>query len=390
MRISYSSLEIFENCPKRFEFQVIEKIKTPKTKEQVFGASVHSTLKRFYGKSPLLPVLDELIDYFRLEWEQGAEKIKWPDEKTKELYFSEGKRILENFYKKNITQSPIIVALESGFEAPVEDSIKETTHILTGIIDRIDKTDDGKFEIIDYKTNRKMPAASSLKDNLQLSVYLLGFLRRWPNMAKADNIDLSLYFLKHGEKLSTKRMPEDIEKTKSRVLKNIAEIEKQYFPPIPSALCNYCHFRAMCPMWSHLYQEPTPEDAEVKKLVDEYFTLKNKADQTDEKLAAIKHQINTYLEKKGVERVFGNSGFIGRSSQIKQDYDPEKIRKILEANGFWQQVLSLDKKKFEALLKKLPPTLLKQIEEAKTKTRTLKILKAVKKSLEKIKKDWEE
>lgn len=389
MRISYSSLEVFENCPKRFEFQVIEKIKTPKTKEQVFGTSLHTTLKRFYSKSPVFPTLDELIDYFRLEWQQVADKVKWPDVKSKEAYFNEGKRILEAFYKKNTGQFPMIVALESGFEAPIEDPGKETIHILTGIIDRIDKVADDKFEIIDYKTNRKMPPASMLKDNLQLSIYLLGFLKRWPNMAEPERVDLSLYFLKHGEKLSTKRTKEDAEKIKARVLKNIAEIEKNYFPPIPSALCNYCSFRSICPMWSHLYQEPTPEDAEVKKMVDEYFNLKNEADQTDEKLAGIKRQVNTYLEKKGIERVFGEEGFIGRSVQTKQDYDPEKIRHILENHGFWQQVLSLDKKKFDSLLKKLPPELLKQVEEAKTKTKTMKILKAVKKSLEKIKKDWE-
>lgn len=389
MRISYSSLEVFENCPKRFEFQVIEKIKTPKTKEQVFGTSLHTTLKRFYSKSPVFPTLDELIDYFRLEWQQVADKVKWPDAKSKEVYFNEGKRILEAFYKKNTGQFPMIVALESGFEAPIEDSGKETIHVLTGIIDRIDKVADDKFEIIDYKTNRKMPPASMLKDNLQLSIYLLGFLKRWPNMAEPEKVDLSLYFLKHGEKLSTKRTKEDAEKIKARVLKNIAEIEKNYFPPIPSALCNYCSFRSICPMWSHLYQEPTLEDAEVKKMVDEYFNLKNEADQTDEKLAGIKRQVNTYLEKKGIERVFGEEGFIGRSVQTKQDYDPEKIRHILENHGFWQQVLSLDKKKFDSLLKKLPPELLKQVEEAKTKTKTMKILKAVKKSLEKIKKDWE-
>ena len=360
MRISYSSLDTFKTCPKKFEFQVIEKIKVPKTKEQVFGTSLHSTLKRFYDKSPSFPTLDELIDYFRLEWLANAEKVKWTNEKEKEVYFSEGKRILEDFYKKNIKQTSIIVALESSFEAPIEDEAHEAVHTLTGIIDRIDKIGEGKFEIIDYKTNRKMPAASILKDNLQLSIYTIGFLKRWPNLAKLENIDLSLYFLKHGEKLSTKRNQEDIEQTKNQILKNIGEIEKNYFPPIPSPLCNYCHFRPMCPMWSHLYQEVTPAEAEIKKLINEYFSLKDDSDKNDEQLAL-----------------------------IKEDYDLDKIKKILEFNGFWPQVVSLDKKKLDSLLKKLPPNLLRQIEEAKTKTKTTKVLRAVKKSLERIKKELE-
>jgi len=390
MRISYSSLETFENCPKRYEFQVKEKITAPKTKEQAFGTSLHSVLKFLYKQSPIFPTLEEVIDYFRLEWEQNASKVKWTDVKMKEIYFAEGKRIIEDFYRKNIPQSPTIVALESRFEAPIEDKIKETTHVLTGIIDRIDKIKDGKFEIIDYKTSRRMPAQSTLKDNLQLSLYTLGFLRRWPEMAKLDDLDLSLYFLKHGEKLSTKRNQEDINQTQNRILKNITEIEKNYFPPIPSALCNYCPYRSICPMWSHLYQEETPGEKEVKKMVNEYFGLKGQSDEIDEKLLTIKRQINGYLEKKGLERVFGDEGYIGRSTQTKEDYDMEKLRKILEKNHLWLEVLTLDKKKFEALLKNLSSPLLKEIEAAKTKTRTQKILKAVRKTLEKIKKDWAE
>jgi len=234
-----------------------------------------------------------------------------------------------------------------------------------------------------------MPAQSTLKDNLQLSLYTLGFLRRWPEMAKLDDLDLSLYFLKHGEKLSTKRNQEDINQTQNRILKNITEIEKNYFPPIPSPLCNYCPYRSICPMWSHLYQEETPGEKEVKKMVNEYFGLKGQSDEIDEKLLTIKRQINSYLEKKGLERVFGDEGYIGRSTQTKEDYDMEKLRKILEKNHLWLEVLTLDKKKFETLLKNLPSPLLKEIEAAKTKTRTQKILKAVRKTLEKIKKDWE-
>ena len=391
MRISYSSLDIFETCPKRFEYQIIEKIKVPKTKEQIFGTTLHATLKHLYDQSPIFPALSDIIDYFAIEWKDNAEKVKWVDEKEKNAYFQEGKKILQDFYQKNIPDhKSTIIALESRFEAPIEETGKENPHILTGIIDRIDKIRDGVFEIIDYKTNRRMPGESNVDNNLQLSIYTLGFFKRWPNLAKLEDINLSLYFLKHGEKMTTKRNQEEIEALKTRVLKNIAEIEKNYFPPIPSALCNYCSYKNICPMWSHLYQKQTPADEEVKKMVDEYFSLKNQTDQTDEKLAEIKRQINVYLEKKGLDRVFGDEGFIVKTSQIKEEYDWEKIRPILEKRGIWAEVLGLDKKKFESLLKKLPSDTLQEIESAKTKTRTVKILKAMKKSLEKIKRDIKE
>ncbi|TSA57417.1 PD-(D/E)XK nuclease family protein, partial [bacterium] len=37
MRISYSSLENFKQCPLKYKFSQIDKIKEPKSKEAIFG-----------------------------------------------------------------------------------------------------------------------------------------------------------------------------------------------------------------------------------------------------------------------------------------------------------------------------------------------------------------
>lgn len=388
MKISYSNLEAFETCPKKYEFQAVEKIQVPKSGAQFFGNALHKTLRFLFRKAPLFPSLDEIFDYFRIEW-QNADKAKWRTEKEKEIYFNEGKRILENFYKKNIPTLSSIIALESSFQAPIEDEEKEVTHILTGIIDRIDKIEDNEFEIIDYKTTSHILPQSSLSNHLQLSIYTLGFLTKWPFLTSLENLNLTLYYLKHNEKLSTKLTTEDIIKTKNRVLKNIREIEKNYFPPIPSPLCRSCPYRSYCPMWSHLYQSSTPEESEIKKLISEYFCLKTKLDQDKAKLNLIKQQINNYLEKKGLERIFGEEGYFQKSEQIQVSYDLEKLKKILQPYELWEEVLSLDKKKLEKLMKNLSPEIKKAIEEAKLENNR-KILKAVKKSLAQIKKELDE
>lgn len=384
MRTSYSNLEIFENCPKRYEFQVIEKIKTPQSKEQFLGTILHKCLAFLYKKAPLFPHLDELLDYFRVQWKE-AEKFKWRDTYEKEAYFKEGLRVLENFYKKNIPSFSIPMDLESYFETEIEDEQNDTTHILTGRIDRIDKKEDETFEIIDYKTNKKMPAETSLKNNLQLAVYILGFLKKWPNLTSIDKINLTLYYLKHGEKITGKKNEEDILLTKRRVLKNIHEIEKNYFPPIPSKLCNSCPYRKICPMWSHLYQkDKTPEEAEIKKLITEYFKLKEEVDNNKLKLEQIKKQINRYAEEKNLERVFGEEGFFAYQVQQIKEYDNEQLKNLLIKTGLWEEVSMLDKKKLEKLLKKINPPLLQQIEQLQ-KTKNRKILKAIKKDIEIIK-----
>ena len=66
---------------------------------------------------------------------------------------------------------------------------------------------------IDYKTGKRMPSQDALNRNLQLSLYSLGLQNRWPHL-KPEDIKLSLYFLKHGEKLTAKPAPDATEKIK--------------------------------------------------------------------------------------------------------------------------------------------------------------------------------
>jgi len=67
----------------------------------------------------------------------------------------------------------------------------------------MDEINKNGIEIIDYKTSRKMPSQEMVDKNLQLSIYHLGLIKRWPHISPGE-VKLSLYFLEHGEKISTK------------------------------------------------------------------------------------------------------------------------------------------------------------------------------------------
>ena len=64
---------------------------------------------------------------------------------------------MEKFYKNNPPWNYNVVDMESRFEFEIDDPKTGEKHTLSGIMDRIDKNADGSFEIIDYKTKRKMP-----------------------------------------------------------------------------------------------------------------------------------------------------------------------------------------------------------------------------------------
>ena len=179
MKISYSGLEAFENCPKRFEFQYLDRIKAPRSKEQALGTLIHSALKYFHSTLPT-PKLNQLIGFFKENWPEDPKL--WQSKEEERAFFEEGLRMLRNYYKKNYSREFIIIDLETRIEAEIRESDhpEAKKHFIIGRIDRVDKIRDNFFEIIDYKTGKRMPSQEKVNQNLQLGVYSIGFSQKWP------------------------------------------------------------------------------------------------------------------------------------------------------------------------------------------------------------------
>jgi len=339
IKTSYSALDTFKQCPLKYKFQVVDKIKAPKLKEAVFGNKIHSALQFFHSKQPVSPTLDELLNYLKENWpaspdaSRGGQSDVFGDEQTDMIYFSEAVKILKNYFEKysRILEKPIVLGTETRFEVLLESPKAQNEKcLLAGIVDRIDKTNDGKLEIIDYKTTKKLPSQEDVNNSLQLSLYCLGIINRWPQFVKSgiENIKLSLYYLKHQETITTHRTKEQLNHLRERIWDILYTIEKSKFEPIPSALCDWCGYKKICPMWKHLYKEQISiDDEQAKKVVDEYFELKAQNSRNNKKLDELKEIIETYLNKEKIERVFGEIGYITRLTQTRYTYDFKKLSK---------------------------------------------------------------
>lgn len=357
MRISYSSLETYIQCPQKFKFQQIDRIKTPKSKQTVFGTIIHSTLKFLHSNRTVIPSFEQIQEHYKNIWNENI----FSDPEEQEIYFEQGQALLKNYYEGNNFSALHIVDLETRFEVPFEN------HTLTGIIDRIDKIGEYQYEIIDYKTSKSLPSQEEVDKNLQLSLYRLGITNRWPNL-KLDQVTLSLYFLKHGIKLSTSRTKDDLEATKVKISNVVSSIETKRFEPIPSKLCDYCGYRNICPIWRHkvMQQEIGIENEEkLRETMKEFFELKNKIQQESQRLEELKALINEYCDQNKIERVFGENGYITRTLQKRYTYDTNKVKNILQPLGKWEEVLRVDDTKLKKTLSMLPSLVQEQINGAK-------------------------
>lgn len=366
MRISYSALETFKRCPLKFKFQYVDKIKTPKSKEALFGTLIHGVLKILHEPGLTIPTEEEILKYLADNWDASI----YASEQESAMAFAQAVKMLKDYYAKNYPGQFNVVALETLFEAPL--SAGSDLHIITGKIDRIDKTPDNFFEVIDYKTAKKMPSQESVDKDLQLAVYHLGIANRWPSITQEKRpIKMSLYYLKHGEKLSSWRTPEQLEATKGAVLKSVEGIarahQEEKFSATPNPLCDWCEYQRRCPFFKHKFVEQKLffNDQDVKALINEYAALKNEVEEKDKKLGEIKNNLSKFMDQEGLESLFGDDGYLSRSVIQRFKYDADLLRQILEPLGRWSDILKVDDAKLKKVAKELPRDSRAKIEEAR-------------------------
>lgn len=390
MRISYSALETYKNCPLKYKYQEIDRIKSPKSAEGVFGGAVHSALKFMFKRDPLYPTVDQVIDFFREKWNDKKITISPPLEDDS-IFINDGINLLKNFYKNNPPWNFNVVDTEAPFEVILEDKTTGEKYTLAGRIDRIDKNENG-YEIIDYKTARKMPAQKDLENDLQMQIYNLALMNRWPQ-TDLGKVALSLYYLKHGEKATFYKTAEELKDTAEMIIGKIKEIEENKktneFPAIPSGLCDYCGYKKMCPMWRHMYDKNSQPSGspdrtggaiskeQIEEIVGEYFRLKENSQQNTKRLNELKVVLFGFMDEQKVERVFGEEGYITKSVLERIAFDFDKVKEALEPIGWWQNILEPDNKKLIEIFPRLSEEVKQKIIEARTKKQTpsLKISK---------------
>jgi len=360
MRLSYSALDSYRTCGLKYKFQYVDRIKEPKSKEQVFGTIVHSVMRYIHAPGVVQPTLEEALNFFSQHWNDDL----YPDEREKQAAFSQGVDIIRRYYDRNDPSAVTVVDLESRFAL----EIGESGHVIAGIIDRIDARPDGTFEIIDYKTAKKMPSQEKINNDLQLSIYLKAFLNRYPEETKnLEKVTVSLYFLRHGVKLSSTRTRAQLEELDADFLATIADIEAGKFGPNLNPLCDYCGYQKLCPLWKNKFlEEMTVEDEEAKQAAAEMAELKDAMKSERSRLGELQEILLRYMEQKDVDRVFGDGAIVGKSSRKTYAYDEDALRLVLEPVGKWDQVRKVDGIALRGVLPLLSPADRKAVEKAKS------------------------
>ncbi len=360
-RLSYSSIQTYETCPAKYRFQYEERLPTGTSPALAFGDSLHRALHRFHDRPvPVAPTLEELQEMLEGEWvSQG-----YRDPSEEALYLAHGRQVMEEYHRANASSFRIPAALEFRFHIQVEGVE------LSGVIDRLDRIPGGGYEIIDYKTSRRLPPKAVVDRDLQLSVYYVAAQEIWG----IEPERLTLYFLLPGERMTTFRTPAHADELRRRVATVADRIAAGKFEPRQNPLCDWCDFQRLCPLFRHKYEKEHGDPApNMTALVDEWIRLKREDWERYRRLEDLKGLINAFCEEHGYRRLFGSDGSaVDRRPQHVTAPDVQAVRRILEPLGLWDRVMTVDPKAVSALIegRSLPPAvedaLLASREEVRT------------------------
>jgi DNA helicase-2/ATP-dependent DNA helicase PcrA len=180
-----------------------------------------------------------LLELYQSQWQSLGYKDKKYEEKMKK----HGIELLLEFFKKGFNPNTHVIALEQPFKIKITPTLS-----LGGKIDRIDKTPDGKLEIIDYKTG-SAPKRRDPKDDMQLSVYALAATEKGLYQELPEHVIVSFYFLEGQEKISGARSKEQLGQVRKDIQKTAEDISVSQFSPTPGKHCDFCEFRLICDAW---------------------------------------------------------------------------------------------------------------------------------------------
>ena len=361
MRLSYSAISTYELCPAKYRFQYEDRLPTSTSPALSFGDSLHRTLYRFHDRPvPEAPSLDELQEMLQGEWVSDG----YRDPSEEETYLRHARQVLTEYHRDNAADFRIPAALEFRFTIEVEGAQ------ISGVIDRMDRIPGGGYEIIDYKTSRRLPPKQQVDRDLQLSVYHLAAREIWG----IEPERLTLYYLLPGERMSTFRTAHDSDELRRRIATVAQRIAAGKFEPRQNPLCDWCDFQARCPLFRHKHEklegDPAPN---MTAIVDEWIALKREDWERYRRLEELKALINAFCEEHGYRRLFGSDGSaIDRRPQHITEPNPLRVKQILEPLGLWDRVQTVDSKALTDLIesRRLPPdvedALLASREEVRT------------------------
>mgnify|MGYP001169818693 CR=1 FL=1 len=294
-KFSYSKLDTFQTCPKKYEYKYLMKLATFQNEPMKYGTDLHQTISD--------SLLEKKADYTVFTMEK----------------LEEAERLVDNAL--NYVGDRTLIGSEQKFG--MDENFEETSYdtgVFRGIVDAIVYDPDEGIEVIDFKTN----FADYPKTQLLFYALLLN-----ANYKVVPN-KLTFFSLRLNRAVSHTVTPKELEAYKTQLLnqKKIVETTKNY-KPNPRESCSICSYLYLCPAAAVL-QVPEISDAEqamdLLKLGELHTAFASDC----------KKRAQQYVKETGevIEDLEGARIFMPQTTQAVKITDMSKLMEKLQEEGY--------------------------------------------------------
>ncbi|MFA6434804.1 MAG: PD-(D/E)XK nuclease family protein [Elusimicrobiales bacterium] len=356
LAFSYSKMSLYEECPLKYKFKYVDKIKEEPKYYFAFGSSIHSALEFLYAvKAPPFPGLDELLEAFKKDWGLKSYLEKgYKDPLREEEDYRKGLEMLKNYYRRHDGKFKLPFLLEYSTDVEVDGLLVRI------IADKIEYLGNGEIVLVDYKTGKDVKRQPSQLYMYQKICELDPRLRERVRSVYGDQAPVRIGGMLYYHVPTLKEYHFDragdaeIGVFWERVLEAAGKIRALKYEPTPGERqCLWCDYKKLCPHYyggRGLGAPPPPAAADpVEELVDRYGHLQ-------EKMAALSAQIDE-VKARIISLAEGASGAAGKTYALeirraeKWEFgNREAVIGVLNEFDLYQKALGLTLKNIVMLM----------------------------------------
>lgn len=269
--LSASSLQVAALCMDRWNAEYMTYARGHSNSAADVGTTCHGGLEMYveavYINKTHEPSFDLLVTYYQMAYVQT---FGTADMDTDE--YNDGYDLIKKWYTRTDLSDREVISVETKKRLPIPFNHPDgPTHkcekcvdliaakpagayapgtcfvLFTYIIDRLDKTGDTTFEVVDYKSVRVPIQPEDLENKLQARAYALAIQIEYPD---ATEIRVTFDLLRH-ERVSMLFKREDNIKFWNFLTsetQRIVDIDPKDIKPTLNPECGYCVKKATCPM----------------------------------------------------------------------------------------------------------------------------------------------
>ncbi len=230
-KLSASAVQTYQTCPLQFKLSREWRVPSEIGAALQYGGAIHRVLKNYFDAVRYQRETPDIVAQFK------EALIGIPDRYQYDLYLTQGIQQLTDFldHRRGKPQ-PQVLHTEEWFDV----RMGEVT--LTGRIDRMDRSGDGRVVVTDYKTG-KPRAQEDADDSLQLSIYALAVKEKWGY----DVQRLVFHNIEEDAPVSTCRDVRQLEEARMVIEDVSQKIGEGRFEAKTGYHCTFCSYRSLCP-----------------------------------------------------------------------------------------------------------------------------------------------